>query len=241
MMIYLDERRLEAVDADAFARTKPYPWLNTAGLLTDAGYRQLLETLPDISMFTPSFGMRRSHGQQPHDRYTLEYSSDLNLAPCWHEFVAELRGSSYGRFLRRMFGRGGIRLNFHWHYTPHGCSVSPHCDAKRKLGSHIFYFNTPEDWDPAWGGETLVLDDSGRFKRNSSPAFEDFDSATAGVNLGNYSLLFKRQGNSWHGVREIRCPEGLYRKVFIVVINDRYRAMLHQASARIRGRAELGY
>jgi hypothetical protein len=39
--------------------------------------------------------------------------------------------------------------------------------------------------------------------------------------FGNRSLLFARQGNSWHGVREIRCPEDRMRKVFIVVI-DRY-------------------
>jgi len=39
--------------------------------------------------------------------------------------------------------------------------------------------------------------------------------------MGNYSLLFTRRGNSWHGVREISCPPGYYRKVFIVVINER--------------------
>ena len=240
-MNYIDEQRLQAVDAAAFARTRPYPWLNAAGLLSESGYRQLLDNLPDVSMFTPMFDVRRAHGQQPHDRYALEYDEALDVAPCWHEFVQELQGETYGRFLKRMFGRGGLKLNFHWHYTPRGCSVSPHCDAKRKLGSHIFYLNTADDWDPAWGGETLILDDGGRFQRSSSPAFEAFDSATAGVNLGNYSLLFKRQGNSWHGVREIDCPEGLYRKVFIVVINDRYRAMLHRVRNTFSGKAQGGY
>jgi len=33
-----------------------------------------------------------------------------------------------------------------------GCAVSPHCDAVRKLATHIFYFNTEADWDPGWGG-----------------------------------------------------------------------------------------
>jgi hypothetical protein len=58
--------------------------------------------------------------------------------------------------------------------------VSPHCDSPKKLGSHIFYLNTKEDWDPSWGGETLILDDGGRlptlragfdrFRRRSAPS-----------------------------------------------------------------------
>jgi hypothetical protein len=49
----------------------------------------------------------------------------------------------------------------HWHYTPAGKSVSPHCDSFNKIGSQIFYFSTPEDWDRSWGGETVILDDKG--------------------------------------------------------------------------------
>lgn len=234
-MTFLDEQRLDAIDPATFQNTKPYPWINPAGLLTDAGYRQLVATLPDLSQFTPMFGVQRSHGQQPHDRYALEYRDDLDISPAWHAFVAELRGERYGRWLETLFGRGRFQLNFHWHYTPRGCSVSPHCDATRKLGSHIFYFNTPDDWQPDWGGETLILDDGGRFAPRSAPPFEAFDSAVAGQSLGNVSLLFKRQGNSWHGVRELRCPEGHYRKVFIVVINDRLRALVRRSVARLKG------
>lgn len=54
--------------------------------------------------------------------------------------------------------------------------------------------------------------------------------STSGANaIGNWSLLFCRRGNSWHGVREIRCPGDELCKVFIVVISrftpaDRIRA-----------------
>ena len=41
----------------------------------------------------------------------------------------------------------------------------------------------------------------------------------ASETLGNHSLLFQRRGHSWHGVREIRCPQVRYRKIFIVVLN----------------------
>ena len=240
-MSYLDYEKLETIDPAQFQQAKPYPWLNPAGILTETGYQRLLANLPDISLFEPMFGIKRSHGQQPHDRYVLEYRDKLALQPCWREFVAELRGERYGQFLRRLFGRGGIQLNFHWHYAPPGCSVSPHCDAKRKLGSHIFYFNTAEDWDPAWGGETLILDDGGRFNQRSAPDFEAFERIIASENLGNHSLLFQRQGNSWHGVREIRCPQGQYRKIFIVVINDRLRRMVQRARSFLKGKEFRDY
>lgn len=234
-MTYLDLERLEALDVATFRSRKPYPWINPEAVLTEEGYGRLLETLPDVSRLNPVFGLKRSHGQKPHDRFALEYHEGLDIAEPWHAFVKELRGAAYGRFLRRMLGRRFLQLNFHWHYTPNGCSVSPHCDATRKVGSHIFYFNTRADWDPAWGGETVILDDSGRFKRRSAPSFEEFDRAITGEALGNRSLLFRRQGNSWHGVREIRCPEGAMRKVFIVVINDRALALRRRIVARLRG------
>ncbi len=215
---YLDYARLDAVDEAAFRSQKPYPRVNPAQLLTEEGYQALRETLPDVSLFTPSFGVRRSHGQRPHDRFLLEYDDSVEVARPWREFIEELRGPRYTAFLRRLFGRR-LFLLFHWHYAPRGCSVSPHCDAKRKLGSHIFYFNTEEDWDPAWGGETLVLDDGGRFDRASAPAPEEFDAVVASEALGNRSFIFARRGNSWHGVREVHCPEGRMRQVFIVVVN----------------------
>lgn len=218
-MKYLDSARLAAIDAAAFRARQPYPWINPSGLLTEAGYRQLWQTLPDVSLFTPAFGMRRAYGQQSHDRFVLEYHDELPLAAPWREFIAELQGREYREFLCRLLGVRALALRFHWHYTPAGCAVSPHCDATHKLGSHVFYFNTAADWNPAWGGETLILDDRGRFRRRSAPRFEDFAAVIPAESVGNRSLLFARTAHSWHGVREIRCPPGALRKVFIVVIN----------------------
>ena len=63
----------------------------------------------------------------------------------------------------------------------------------------------------------------------------------ASENLGNHSLLFQRQGNSWHGVREIRCPQGQYRKIFIVVINARLRLMVQRARSFLKGKEFRDY
>ena len=177
-------------------------------------------SLPEPELFDKRFGEKRKHGQAPHDRLALEFRPDLPLAQPWRDFVDELRGPAYRSFLERMFGRRALRIILHWHYTPNGCSVSPHCDARRKLGSHIFYFNTDKNWQADWGGETLILDDHGRFLADSAPKFEDFDRIMPAKAIGNYSLLFMRRERSWHGVKEIRCPPDRLRKVFIVVIED---------------------
>ncbi|MCH8895033.1 MAG: hypothetical protein IH927_02105 [Proteobacteria bacterium] len=226
-MQYLDIDKLDAIDADAFADMKPYPFINPAGLLTDDGYTRLLENQLDVSLLNPSFGRKRSHGQYSHDRYVLEYQPGLDFIPAaWKDFIAELQGPAYSSFIKRLYRCRSFRLNMHWHYAPGGCGVSPHCDAIHKMGSHIFYLNTLDDWDPSWGGQTLVLDDHGRFDTNSAPAFEDFDNIISSECVGNYSTLFLRRDRSWHGVRELTCPDGKLRKVFIIVIN---RPLLYAA------------
>lgn len=240
-MFYLNLERLQAIDAADFRARSPYPWINPTGLLTPEGYAQLLATAPEVSLFTFIANRQRRDGQPSHDRYSLDYREDLPIADAWHEFVEELKGPEYRRFLKRMLGRGSFTIGFHWHYTPNGCSVSPHRDAKRKLGSHIFYFNTDADWHPDWGGQTLVLDDAGRLASGSRPRFEDFERTIAGEALGNTSFLFANRDNAWHGVREISCPEGAYRKVFIVVIDDFFRGLRRRVLGRLRGERTAVY
>ena len=216
---YLDFDRLDEVDAEGFRSQKPFPWVNPTELLTEDGYRRLLDTLPVTELFQKRIGVVRKHGQRSHDRYNLEYRRGLDLSEPWRAFIAELQGDRYRRFLERLFGRGAFRLRFHWHYAANAGSVSPHCDSSQKLGSHIFYLNSSQDWDPTWGGETLVLDDGGRFGRRSSPEFEEFDRIVPAECLDNRSFIFRRTAHSWHGVREIHCPENALRRIFIVVID----------------------
>jgi len=237
----LDWDRMAELDARAFRATKPYPWINPSGLITEAAYEELVETLPKVTVFDRYFGVKRSHGQTSHDRFVLNYRPDLELSSAWKRFTDEILSPDYAAFLRGLFDQEFVELSLHWHYTPTGCSVSPHCDAEHKLGSHIFYFNTAEDWQEDWGGETLILDDGGKFSRRSAPGFEDFESSTTSEAQGNRSLLFQRRGNSWHGVKPIACPEGLYRKVFIVAINSRKRGVARRAVDWLRGKPSDGY
>ena len=240
-MEYLNRERIEQIDPATFRNRPTFPWLNIQGFLTNEAYRRLCETLPNVNLFEPTFGIKRGHGQASHDRYALQYRESLDIAPTWKDFIAVLQGETYWSFLRQLFGLPAgkrLPLTLHWHYASRGCSVSPHCDASRKLGSHIFYFNTEEDWDPRWGGQTLALDDEGRFRPHSAPEFDEFRGVATAEIMGNQSFIFKRTNHSWHGVRPLTCPPEQFRKVFIVVIN---RLTLQVRLRRLRGKDPDGY
>jgi hypothetical protein len=215
----LNFERLEAVSAEAFHSQRPFPWVNPVGLLHPEAHEELVNSLPDTSLFERKVGVPRKFGQRSHDRYNLEYEPGIPLSKAWRQFIEELKGEQYRDFVEHLFGRGSLRLRFHWHYADSGCSVSPHCDSGQKVGSHLFYMNSSESWNSSWGGATLVLDDGGRIHRSSSPSFSDFDSEVASEFMDNASFIFERGDHSWHGVKEIHCPQGAMRRLFIVVVD----------------------
>ncbi len=218
-MQHLNLASIQIASPQDFQTRQPYPWVSLENPLTPDGYENLRQTMPDVAGFNRLVGVKRAYGQAPHDRYLLHYRPDLDLAAPWKEFIAELQGSEYQAFLRRMLGPHKFILTFEWYYAWEGCAVSPHCDAVRKLATHIFYFNTQEDWNPAWGGEILILDSGRRFRAHSAPSFDDLNVAASLEPWGNRSLLFQRTPHSWHGVRPLQCPPGKLRKLFIVTIN----------------------
>jgi hypothetical protein len=217
---YLNTNVLDAIDTDGFQQQEPFPWVNPHHFIQPERYQELLDNLPDITEFRAFFGKQRKHGQGSHDRYVLDYEDGMELHPSWKAFIDELRGPVYRSFVCRLLGVRDVRFRFHWHFTPNGGEVSPHCDSKGKIGSQIFYLNTEQDWNRDWGGETVVLDDGGMIAPDNAPAFDDFAAEYPAETADNRSLLFGRRGNSWHGVRRINCPDGYYRKVFIVVFEE---------------------
>jgi hypothetical protein len=163
-----------------------------------------------------------------------------NMPPIeqFRPFFGKQRKHGQASHVCRLLDVSHVRFRFHWHFTPDGGEVSPHCDSKGKIGSQIFYLNTENDWQWDWGGETVVLDDNGRFPAESAPSFEDFDAEYPAETRDNRSLIFGRQGNSWHGVRRINCPENHYRKVFIVVFEEHrpLRMLTKQARRLVTGK-----
>jgi len=217
---YLNSDVLEAIDPGEFRARRPFPWANPQYFIRPDRYPALLAQLPPLKQFRAFFGKQRKHGQASHDRYVLDYERGMDVAETWRDFVEELCDGEYRAFVCRLLDVREVRFRFHWHFTPSGGEVSPHCDSRGKIGSQIFYLNTEQDWQWDWGGETVVLDDGGRIGPDSAPSFDDFDAEYPAQTRDNRSLIFGRRGNSWHGVRRIRCPENYYRKVFIVVFEE---------------------
>lgn len=215
-VVFLNTVALEKVNKTAFQSIKPFPFLEVEGILTRDGHQALLRDLPDPRDFSRVFGRKRRYGQRSHDRFVLQYHPLGSIPELWRDFIGELRSGPYRTFVAGLLGRDDFVLHFHWHYTPRGCSVSPHCDVEWKLGSHIFYLNTTSDWDATWGGETLALGGNPGLSSRSAPDFEDFPIQVASRPIGNRSLIFRRDEGSWHGVRPLECPLGALRKVFIV-------------------------
>jgi hypothetical protein len=241
-MTYLDLDCIGRASASVFQAQKPYPWVHMQGTLTSDGWERLRATLPDISKFQMMVGVKRGYGQAPHDRAILHYRDQMAVAEPWQAFVAELHGKEYDSFLRRMLGLGPERriiLTLEWYYAWQGCSVSPHCDARRKLATHIFFFATDEDWPREWGGDILILDDEGRYKAHSAPRFDELKVAASLDLRKNGSLLFERTEHSWHGVLPLRSPRpDVYRKLFIVTVNV---PTLQVWWRQIRGKDPDGY
>jgi hypothetical protein len=218
-MNYLNRECLEKLSAEDFQKRQPYPWAGLQHTLTPEGYERLRETLPAVDGFNKMVGIKRAYGQGPHDRFLLHYHPGLGIAEPWKEFLAELQGPVYQDFLRRVLGPRTFIPTFEWYYAWEGCAVSPHCDAARKLATHIFYFNTQEDWESDWGGEILILDSERKWATHSGPSFDQLKVAASIEPHGNGSLLFERTPHSWHGVRPLRCPQGKLRRLFLITIN----------------------
>jgi len=238
---FINGQVMASIDAAGFQAQRPYPWANPQYFIQPGRYGELLDSLPPLTQFRAFFGKTRKHGQGSHDRYVLDYERGMALAPAWRECVEELCGAQYRRFICGLLGVSSVRFRFHWHFTPRGGEVTPHCDSRGKIGSQIFYLNTERDWQWDWGGETVILDDGGRFPADSAPGFDDFDEEIRAQTRDNRSLIFGRRGNSWHGVRPIRCPGDHHRKVFIVVFEEHrpLRTALKKARRLAAGRERV--
>lgn len=237
-LAYLNRDCLAAIQAEVFRKQRPYPWLKIQNVLAAEGFRRLCEDMPDLSLFSHEEGQKRAYGQAPHNRYSLHYWAGLALPQPWMEFLSELQGEAYQEFLHRMLGSQSFLLTFEWHYAWQGCSVSPHCDAARKIATHLFYFNNEENWDQEWGGQTLILDDGQRFRTHSAPRFDQLRVAASSQPYGNNSLLFQRTRHSWHGVRPLNCPPGVMRRLFKVTVNT---LGLQVWWRKVRGKDPDGY
>jgi len=218
---------------DEFKRRQPFPWANVPAFLTAEGFRRLHNEFPSLELFEKHEGIERVYGQRSHNRYYLAYETSIyhqeasgngvlkyeQLPAAWAQFIEELEtGEPYQAFMKELFDVPAYRVRYAWHAGFNGSEVSPHLDATEKIGTHIIYFNTSADWDPAWGGTTLVL--GGKRTPAMNPDFADFASVIKAEVLDNQSFVFKNTPHSWHGATALKCPPGKYRRLFNVIFES---------------------
>lgn len=192
----------------------PFAWHRYEALVKPDRFAALREEFPDVEQFRHDVGRQRMDGRRPHDRHLLAWDEEVHqrLSPTWRSFLDELRGEAFVDYLTTALGQKPARVRFDWHRSYRGCEVSPHPDAANKIGTLIFYCNTPEDWDAAWGGDTLLLGDLQR--ATNKPDCDDFASVTPVPMLATQCFFFRRSDHSWHAVAPLQCPDGVYRKTF---------------------------
>ncbi|KPQ36433.1 MAG: 2OG-Fe(II) oxygenase superfamily [Phormidesmis priestleyi Ana] len=215
-----------------FTRRRPFPWYNFQSLLTDATFQQLYADFPALDFFETHQSIARKYGQRSHDRYYLAYEETIyrnlerepqkgvihheQLPESWQHFIRSLQTDPiYRRFICNLLGVRTFTARYAWHVATAGRSVSPHVDARDKAGTHIFYFNTSEDWRSQWGGATLVL--QGKNYPGLNPEISDFSKVEAVEIMNNRSFLFKNKPDAWHAVDTINCPPATYRRIFNVI------------------------
>lgn len=223
--------KLKSVDRNVFKNTSPSPRHSFNSLLSDEYFIQLTKTFPSLNLFEKHVGIPRAKGQRSHDRWylALEKSKYGNkelgmkgvvafeeLSIYWKNFINEIKFSkSYNKIIKKLLGNVQYNVRFAWHVASVESDISPHVDSRKKAGTHIFYFNTKEDWKEAWGGHTLFL--GGPKHKNLNPEISDFKTVVEIPIIENKSVLFKNTPNAWHGVAPIQCEAGYYRKLFNVI------------------------
>ena len=229
---FINSALLKDFELDRFKKNEPFPWFNFQSFLTPAAFYDLYSTFPSLDLFEKHTNLSRNYGQRPHNRYYLAYEKSIyktsdqpyeqgvvrheELSLPWQQFIEELKKSQiYNNFIKDALEAQNYYVRYAWHLGHSGSEVSPHRDSPTKIGTHIFYFNTSDDWNMTWGGSTLVLGD--KLTDANDPDFSDFTEIVTSQISDNHSFLFKNTSNAWHGVKPLTCPEGKYRRLFNVI------------------------
>ena len=215
-----------------FSITKPSPYDEFENIIKPDIYEQWLNEFPPEELFKDEFPETRKHGQRPHCRKFMCYTTEnkmsyfnnymINLSDLpniWTEFSEYIYNDrDYKQWIADMLKIKNFYFRFDFHRTQNGLDVSPHVDSHTKFGSHLFYF-MPEGWKEEYGGQTIFYE--GLNKNVLNPEAEDFSSYTTTTTSGNRSCLFKNVPNGWHGVTRINTPVGIVRQIFNLVILKR--------------------
>ena len=204
--------------------------------LPTADYQRLLASFPDKRWFTSVIeGDKKMISTREEPELVAKLCQEH---PEWQNLFDQLRGEAFLESLyallkaplqrirgplgarRWTFDRRSIRrprdwfkrqaiIGFQFSRLEAGSFVPPHTDAPEKLATVLLYF-TPPNWQPAWGGETLLYTPSDPdLRRNWHNRRVPFDKAIPAFSngyVGNRLFIFTKCAESLHGVPPIECP-----------------------------------
>jgi hypothetical protein len=202
-------------------RRRPYPWHRYDSFVERSYFDRLRDDFPPAGWFRHDRNRDRGP-QRPHDRYLLKWSAGsaasdgivphAQLAPSWRRFIEALQSDAFVRYFAAVLREQPHLIRFDWHRSYRGCEVSPHPDDPYKIGTMVYYFNTPHDWNASYGGDTLLL--GGLQRPSRAPESSDFATVTAVPMLETQCFFFRRSSDSWHAVAPLQCPDGVFRNTF---------------------------
>lgn len=173
------------------------------GLLCEESYRKLLESFP-------------SHLAKPFN-YHGGLKTNLNRT---HPELMDFFGKNkewmdfYSSVVER-FHQKHSDFKFEFSMLPNGGGLRPHTDTVRKATTAVFYF-PHKDWERSYGGQFEIV----RHKTNPYDDYsqtellewEDTEEIMSVPYKPNRCILMHRNGHSFHGVRQVKCPSHLVRQ-----------------------------
>ena len=125
----------------------------------------------------------------------------------WRAFAAYLYGPLFDGHIRRVLLDRGVQLRdgsyrarFEFSWLHRDGYVRPHTDAVQKVVSIVCPM-VLEDWQPAWGGATEILEPIEGQSPVEFDRWERFRTIDSYPFQSNTANLLLRTDRSWHGVR----------------------------------------
>jgi hypothetical protein len=150
------------------------------------------------------------------------YRSFIASSPYWTALHGYIKSTEFQAEALAKFGLPpqNTTARFEFSSMPaDGGFIRPHRDIATKLLTLVIPIVRPGEWSPEWGGATEILipKDSSADLVDYQADFTEFRSAAHQHKfLPNHVTAFMKTANSWHAVRQMTGPSGVFRRSLTV-------------------------
>lgn len=228
-MEYINETVLNTAISrkEQFKNNIQFPWMNIKDFIHKYKFKLLFDNFLPYDVFEKRKDGVYMISQRVYNEHNLQEPWDkLSQYEYWEGLARDLKSKEYREFLNDMFEEKMKHLAIEFFILRKNSGSRPHCDMKRKIGSHLFYLLPSDYWDPSWGGQTeIILTDKKESEQHTSyrTSLDQLNGKTIKpIIVDNHSLLFKKTDRSWHFVDAINCPPDKMRIMFQLIAMNSY-------------------